>query len=81
MEVSIQVHFMVDILKEMAGKLLKMVHFLKDITSKGKKNMGNLYGKIRIVMKEILKKIYLKAKGHIYGETRKCILGTGKREK
>ena len=50
MVVYTQDHFMGDIPREMGEKLLKMGLFLKGFMKKGRKNMGNIYGKITIVI-------------------------------
>jgi len=65
----------------MEEKLLKMVLFLREIKIKEKKNMENMNGKIKIVMRDILKMIYFTAKVNINGEIKKCTLGIGKKVK
>ena len=56
-------------------------YFFEGYYLKGKKNMENLYGKIKTVIKDILKRIYFMGKGYITGEIRKCMKEIGKKVK
>ena len=55
--------------------------FFEGFYEKGKKNMGNMNGKIKIVIKDILKRIYLMVLEPINGVIKKSTKVIGKMER
>ena len=67
--------------KVMEKKFLMMVLFLKVFILKEKKKMENLFLKMGIFIKEILKMSYMMAKEFINGKMEKFMKVFGKKEK